>query len=67
MQRRDKVKVQELIGYWHYRANALRDSRTDLTLCHARADDFDGCARQLKRLLAGKPTDADGFKLKTGG
>ncbi len=68
MQRRDKIKVQELIDFWESRANQMRrpkkkDAHTNL-LAITMAGQLDGCANELKMLLLGKATQASGFKPK---
>ncbi|GAG54984.1 unnamed protein product [marine sediment metagenome] len=58
MQRKDKVKIQELIDYWKHRAQKYRESG------HYRLATVEllECVNQLEKLLNGQPTETSGFK-----
>jgi len=53
MQRRDKVRVQELIDKWTERADKAENGSGPV---------YSHCAQELRKLLAGQPTEADGFR-----
>ncbi|KKM73449.1 hypothetical protein LCGC14_1410470 [marine sediment metagenome] len=65
MQRRDKIKVQELINCFRYKAGKklISGNRTDLIRQRDRAKVYEECATDLERLLVGddqpKPTDSN--------
>ena len=61
MQRRDKVKLQELIDYWkHVASNPSKTS----SLLDTKAKSFAllRCATELETVLAGENTVATGFR-----
>jgi len=65
MQRRDKIKIQELIDLWRYRSKELKKHPKNISKAASYvADSLWDNADQLDKLLKGKPTEAAGFKPK---
>jgi len=63
-----KEQIQELSNYWKYRAKNLNKLMPDGSLPSSKATliaiELGDCAIQLDRLLAGRPTEAQGFNME---